>query len=199
MKPRIVWTLIVSVEFMTEQELLRLMGVIENAGVWLSVLAWFWVAAGAVAMAYVLRNEGRHAVWRAAAIVGVVALVANLGDYFVTLWVTPDLRLEPNPLGRNVLEHFGRQVAKWYGLTGKILVSILAGQMFAFYLGNHERLFPAQARSFPEFLLRMGNRSRTFRARLAAFFTVFSFFFCWGSAVLLLHRLFELAGPLGAS
>lgn len=110
-------------------------------------------------------------------IVGAVALVANLADYFVTLSVTPDLSLEANPLGRNVLEHYGLQVAKWYGLTGKILVSILAGQMFAFYLANRERLFPTQARSFPEFLFRMGNCSKTVCARFVAFFTVFCFFF----------------------
>lgn len=166
-----------SLELTAEQKLLELLAAIEHVGVWLSVCAWFSVAVGAVAMVHVLRHERRRGIWRAAAIVGAVALVANLADYFVTLSVTPDLSLEANPLGRNVLEHYGLRAAKWYGLTGKILVSILAGQMFAFYLANRDRLFPAQARSFAEFLFRMGNRSKTICARFVAFFTAFCFFF----------------------
>lgn len=162
---------------MTEEGLLSLLAAIEGVGVWLSVLAWFTVAGGAVAMCYVLRHERRRAVWVAAAIVGVVALVANMADYVVTLYRTPDLGLEANPLGRNVVKHFGLEMAKWYGLTGKIFVSILAGQMFAFYLANRERLFPIQAGSLTEFILRMGNRSNTLRERLVASFTIFCFFF----------------------
>ncbi|MFQ5539590.1 MAG: hypothetical protein ACE5FB_04265 [Candidatus Binatia bacterium] len=162
---------------MTEEGLLSLLAVIEGVGVWLSVLAWFTVAGGAVAMCYVLRHERRRAIWVAAAIVGVVALVANMADYVVTLYRTPDLGLEANPLGRNVVKHFGLEMAKWYGLTGKIFVSILAGQMFAFYLANRERLFPIQAGSLTEFILRMGNRSNTLRERLVASFTIFCFFF----------------------
>jgi len=162
---------------MLEERLLRLLASIEQVGVWLSILAWISAAAGAVVMAYVLRNEKRRAMWVPAVIVGAVALVANLADYVITLHVTPDLALEANPLGRNVVEHFGLCAAKWYGLTGKILVSIIAGQMFAYYLANRERLFPTQAGSFPEFLIRMGNRSTTVRERLLASFTVFCFFF----------------------
>ncbi len=162
---------------MLEDELFRLLSTIERIGVWLSILAWVTVAGGAVAMAYVLRHETRRAVWTAAAIVGIVALLANLTDYFVTLYRSPDLALEANPLWRNIVDSFGLLVAKWYGLTGKFLVSVLAGQMFAFYLSNQERLFPVRAASFPQFLLRMGNRSRTLRERFVGLFTVFAFFF----------------------
>jgi uncharacterized protein with PQ loop repeat len=162
---------------MTEERLLSLLAVIEGVGVWLSVLAWFTVAGGAVAMFYVLRHERRRAVWVTAAIVGGVALVANMADYVVTLYRTPDLGLEANPLWHNVVEYFGLEMAKWYGLTGKIFVSILAGQMFAFYQANRERLFPVQAGSLTEFLFRMGNRSNTLRERLVASFTIFCFFF----------------------
>ncbi len=162
---------------MTEEGLLSLLAVIEGVGVWLSVLAWFTVAGGAVAMVYILRTEKRRVVWVAAAIVGAVALLANMADYVVTLYRTPDLGLEMNPLWRNVVDHFGLVVAKWYGLTGKIFVSIVAGQMFAFYLANRERLFPVEARSLPQFLLRMGNRSKTLRERFVALFTIFCFFF----------------------
>ncbi|MFQ5847977.1 MAG: hypothetical protein ACE5IQ_09975 [Candidatus Methylomirabilales bacterium] len=162
---------------MAEDQLLRLLAMIEQAGVWLSVLAWFSVAGGTAAMSYVLRTEKRRGVWVAAGIVGGVALVANLADYVVTLYRTPNLGLEANPLWHNVVEHFGVWVAKWYGLTGKIFVSILAGQMFAFYLANRKRLFPVRAGSLTEFLFRIGNRSKTLRERLAALFTVFAFFF----------------------
>ena len=162
---------------MTEEGLLSLLAVIEGVGVWLSVLAWVSAAAGTVAMVYILRTEKRRAVWVAAAIVGGVALVANMADYVVTLYRTPDLSLEMNPLWRNVVDHVGLVVAKWYGLTGKIFVSIVAGQMFAFYLANRERLFPVGARSLPQFLLRMGNRSQTIRERFVALFTIFCFFF----------------------
>ncbi len=162
---------------MTEEGLLSLLAVIEQAGVWLSVLAWFTVAGGAVAMVYILRTEKRRVVWVAAAIVGAVALLANMADYVVTLYRTPDLGLEMNPLWRNVVDHFGLVVAKWYGLTGKIFVSIVAGQMFAFYLANRERLFPVEARSLLQFLLRMGNRSKTLRELFVALFTIFCFFF----------------------
>ncbi len=106
-----------------------------------------------------------------------LALTANLVDYFVTLRISPDLALEANPLWRNVVDRWGLRVAKWYGLTGKILVSLLAGQMFAFFLSNLHRLYPTRARSLAEFLRRMGDRSKTRRERLAALFTLFAFFF----------------------
>jgi len=160
-----------------EERLFQLLSVVEEAGVWLSVLAWCTVVGGVITLAYVLRNEKRGAVWAPASVVGAVALVANLTDYFVTLSLSPDLSLEANPLWRNVVDQYGLAVAKWYGLTGKIFVSVLAAQMMAFYLSNRERLFPAYASSLYEFLLRLGNRSKTLRERLAALFTLFAFFF----------------------
>jgi hypothetical protein len=162
---------------MLETELLRLMAMIEQVGVWPAVLAWITAVVVPLIMAYVLRTEKRRTVWVAAAIVGVVALVANLADYVVTLHMTPDLNLEANPLWRNVVDHFGLTVAKWYGVTGKICVSIAAGQMFAFCLVNRARLFPREAGSLPQFLGRLGTRPETFRERIVALFTEFAFFF----------------------
>ena len=162
---------------MLEEELYGLLAWIEKAGLWLSVLAWLTVAAGATVMAYVLRRERRRAIWLVVVIVGAVALAANLADYVVTLFRSPDLSLEANPLWSIVVDRWGLGPAKLYGLTGKFLVSILAGQMFGFYLSNRERLFPARAGSVPEFLRQMGNRSRNPRERLAALFTLFAFFF----------------------
>jgi len=162
---------------MLEEELFRLLENLERLGVWPSVLAWLTVAGGCVAMAFVLRHEKRRGVWIAGAVAGAVALTANLADYFVTLEISPNLDLEANPLWRTVVDRWGLAVAKWYGLTGKLFVSLLAGQMFAFFLSNLHRLYPEEAGSLAEFLLRLGDRSKTRRERLVALFTLFAFFF----------------------
>ncbi len=160
-----------------EEGFFRFLEWLERLGVWLSLLAWLTVAGGVLAVAVPLRHERRLAVWVAALIVGLSAAVANLVDYRVTLALSPDLSLEANPLWRNVIDTYGLEIAKAYGLSGKILVSILAGLMFAFYLSNVARLFPKQATSPVEFLRRLGDRSENRRERLLALFTMFSFFF----------------------
>ena len=163
---------------MADDLLFRLLALLERLGVWLAVVAWLAIALGAAAMAYVLRNE-KVTIWRRASLVGVLALAANLADYFATLQRSPDLTFEANPLWRNVVDHFGLRIAKWYGLTGKVFVSVLAAQMFAFYLSQRETIYPAQARSLLHFLMRMGSRARTFRERLLGLFSIFAFFFAW--------------------
>ena len=163
---------------MGEDSLFRLLALLERLGFWLAVVAWLAIALGVAAMAYVLRNE-RVSIWRRASLVGILALAANLADYFVTLRHSPDLFLEANPLWRNIVDHFGLRMAKWYGLTGKVFVSVLAAQMFAFYLGHRETIYPPHARSLLQFLMRMGSRARTFRERLLGLFTIFAFFFAW--------------------
>ncbi len=160
-----------------EEWFFRFLEWLERLGVWLSLAAWLTVAAGVVGMAILLRRERRLAVWLAAAVVGLSAAVANLVDYRVTLAISPDLSLEANPLWRNVIDTFGLEIAKAYGMSGKILVSILAGLMFAFYLSNVARLFPKQAASPVEFLRRLGDGSENRRERLLALFTMFAFFF----------------------
>ena len=163
---------------MTDELLFRFLALLERLGVWLAVVAWLAIALGAAAMAYVLRKE-RASIWRCASLVGILALAANLADYFVTLHRSPDLTFEANPLWRNVVDHFGLRIAKCYGLSGKFFVSVLAAQMFAFYLSQRETIYPAQARSLLHFLMQMGSRARTFRERLLGLFTIFAFFFAW--------------------
>ena len=163
---------------MAEDFLFRLLAWVERLGVWLAVVAWLAVVFGSAAMAYLLRKE-RTSTWLRASLVGIVALAANLADYFVTLRHSPDLAFEANPLWRNVVDHFGLRIAKWYGLTGKLFVSVLAAQMFAFYLSRRETIYPTQARSLLHFLLRMGTRAHTFRERVLGLFTIFAFFFAW--------------------
>ena len=187
---------------MFEEGLFRLLSVLERLGLWPSIVAWLVVASGCVVMAFALRAERRLATWIPAAVVAGVALAANLTDYMVTLALSPDLAAEANPLWRNVLDAWGLQVAKWYGLTGKLFVSVLAGQMFAFYLANLSRLYPRRARSLVEFLRKMGDRSNTLGDRALALFTLFAFFFAgiqllyfyiaflnWLDGAPILHRL----------
>lgn len=162
---------------MSDQTLFRLLEWIQRWGVWLSWLAWLTVFLGAIAMGWALRRERSPAAWRAAAIVASLAVVAHLTDYLVTLHRSPDLALEANPLWRNIVYQYGLTIAKWYGLTGKILVSIIAGEMAAFYVAQRRRLFPVQADGFAAFVSGLGTRSRTLRDRLAALFTLFCFFF----------------------
>ena len=110
---------------------------------------------------------------RAADQPGVIAFPC--GNQWIAVLMS--LRWEANPLWRNVVDRFGLTTAKWYGMTGKIFVSVLAAQMVAFYLINRELLFPVQPCSPLEFLARMGSRARTLRERLLGLFTIFAFFF----------------------
>lgn len=162
---------------MADEYLIRVLAWVESWGVWLSWVAWLTVSLGSVAMAHVLRRQARPVAWRPALVVGGLALAAHMADYFITLERSPDLALELNPLWRNVLNAAGLTVAKWYGLTGKIFLSILAAQMTAFYLADRERLYPESARDFTGFVRALGERSRSWRDRAAALFTVFAFFF----------------------
>ncbi|MDP9268291.1 MAG: hypothetical protein M3P27_08200 [Acidobacteriota bacterium] len=163
---------------MADDALLRVLAWVESWGVWLSWLAWATVFSGAIAMVRATREVRGVRIWTAALVVTALGIVAHMADYVITLRRSPDLALELNPLWRNVLLHYGLGVAKWYGLTGKLLVSVLAGQMTAFYLGNRMRLFPRAAGvAASDFVRHMGERSTTWRERSAALFTIFAFFF----------------------
>ena len=163
---------------MSDDLLIRLLAWVEGWGVWLSWLAWATVFFGALAMLRATRGVRGRRIWMWAFVVTALAVVAHLADYWITLRRSPDLALELNPLWRNVVTRYGLGWAKWYGLTGKLLVSVLAGQMTAFYLGNRARLFPREsAAGLPGFLRRMGERSAGWRERAAALFTIFAFFF----------------------
>lgn len=163
---------------MADELLMRVLAWIESWGVWLSWLAWATVFLGALAMLRATRGVRGARRWTAAFIVTALGVVAHLADYFITLERSPDLALELNPLWRNIVTHYGLGVAKWYGLTGKLLVSLIAGQMTVFYLANRSRLFPRAAGLAPRaFFSHLGERSTTWRERAAALFTIFAFFF----------------------
>jgi hypothetical protein len=163
---------------MSDELLTRVLAWVESWGVWLSGLAWATVFFGALGMLRATRGIRGVGVWTAAFVVSLLGVIAHLTDYWITLHRSPDLALELNPLWRNVVTHYGLGVAKWYGLTGKLLVSMLAGQMTAFYLANRLRLFPrAGGLGFASFVRHMGERSTSWRERGLALFTVFAFFF----------------------
>jgi len=86
-------------------------------------------------MALVLRRLHRVR-WRGAVIVGLLALAAHLADYFVTLYITPDLVLEANPIWRIAIRSFGLTAAKVYAFTGKVGLSVLSAQLFAWFVSR---------------------------------------------------------------
>src|SRR4051812_24477446 len=163
---------------MADELLARLLAWIEGWGVWLSWLAWATVFFGAIAMLRATRAVRGWKIWTAALVVTLLAIAAHMADYAITLQRSPDLALEMNPLWLNIVRHYGLGAAKWYGLTGKLLVSVLAGQMTAFYLGNRSRLFPrAGGLGTWGFVRHIGERSAGWRERGSALFTIFAFFF----------------------
>jgi len=162
---------------MSDRTLIESISVVEQLGVGLPLLAWVGVVLAVGAMSFALRHERRVAVYAAGAGAAVLAFAGHLADYLVTLHRSPDPSLAANALWRATVDGFGIEAAKVYGLSGRILVSILAGQMFAFYLANARRLYPRRAGSFLEFALRLGNRARTASQRALAVLTWSAFLF----------------------
>ncbi|MBL8957653.1 MAG: hypothetical protein JNK82_43160 [Myxococcaceae bacterium] len=99
------------------------------------MLAWLTVFGAVVAMAFVLRRLPRVR-WGPALVVGALALAAHLLDYLVTLYITPDLALEANPLWRIAVRAFGLWPAKVYAFTGKVGLSVFSAQLFAWFLSR---------------------------------------------------------------
>jgi len=90
-------------------------------------------------------------------LVGGTALIAHLLDYSITLKVSPDLFLEANPIWRAVIDRMGLSFAIWYGLTGKIILSILSFECFAYYMIQRETLLPEKIDGFVSFLRNFGK------------------------------------------
>jgi hypothetical protein len=148
---------------------------VETLGLPLAVGAWLTVFGGALAMLLVLRRSGSlRGHWGPAALVGIAALAAHLLDYAVTLRISPTLGAEGNPIWRIAIEHFGLGWAKLYGLTGKLLLSILSFELFCFYRIQRARLFPERADGFRSFWRGLGvvsgKRARVHWPNLLNFF-----------------------------
>jgi len=149
----------------------------EVFGLPLSILAWVTVFIGSIIMGIVLRKHPFRGKVNAAIIVGVVSLLAHLSDYIVTLQITPDLSLEANPLWRNVVDDLGLSIAKWYGLTGKLMLAILSFEFYAYYLLKRERLFPERAENLSSFIRKFGKSETGAKINFGSMANYFSFMF----------------------
>lgn len=143
-------------------------------GVPLVVLAWGSVLAASVVMIFVLKRYDLRKYLVRALVVGVISLAAHMIDYFGTLHVCPDLSFEANPIWCVVVETMGLTLARWYGLTGKVLLSVLGFELFAYYLVQRVALLPAEAKNLVDFWARFGQPSESSRwirwARIRNFF-----------------------------
>jgi hypothetical protein len=151
------------------QVLERIFSLVSRLGFPLIVCAWIVTAAAVIVMARVLKRSLRAAVTIPSLIVGGISLAAHLLDYLGTLKITPDLAVEANPIWRIVVERLGLAVARWYGLTGKIMLAVLSFEFFAYYLVSRSRLLPAAARGFSDFWKKYGQSAHP-GTRLANFF-----------------------------
>jgi hypothetical protein len=135
-------------------------GLIEAIGLPIAIAAWVTVFGGAVLLGLLLRRYSLNREWLPALVVGAAALAAHLLDYLVTLRLSPDLGAEANPIWRIVIDRWGLGPAKLYGLSGKILLSIIAFELYALYLRQRESLFPGWAAGFIDFWRRFGSGPR---------------------------------------
>jgi hypothetical protein len=151
---------------------------VAQLGLPLAITAWFSVFFTCIAMAFVLKRYSLRGRLRAPIIVAILSLAAHLADYFVTLKMSPDLSLEVNPIWVIVLEKMGLTIAKWYGLTGKIMLAVLSFEFFALYLIKRETLFPENATGFISFCKNLGRRgNKTKLVRLSNLTVLFLYLF----------------------
>lgn len=150
---------------------------VQQLGRPLAVAAWLTVFVASVGLGALVRRRDLTGCWPASLAVGGAGLVAHLADYVLTLKITPDLSAEANPIWRVVVETWGLELAKWYGLTGKLLLCVISAELFLLYLSGRAALLPKQAASFGEFVQGFGASSR------------------WGSIASVFSFLFALLGP----
>jgi hypothetical protein len=156
---------------------------VEKVGWTLVILPWCSVFFGFIAMVFVLKRHSMKGRWLPSFIVGFIALAGHLLDYFVTIRLCPTLSAEANPIWNVVVEKLGLTVAKWYGFTGKVLLSFLSFQFFAYFLIQREKLLPEGTKSFIDFWNQFGMRKG--KKALLRFGNLINFF----------SFLFALSGP----
>lgn len=157
--------------------------IIARLGMPLIILAWFSVFAASVFMIFIIKRYHLRNHIITALIVGIISLIAHLVDYFGTLGISPDLSFEANPIWRIVVENMGLSLARWYGLTGKVLLSILSFEFFIYYLAQREKLLPSQSVNLVDFWNHFGVPTES--SRILRFSRIKNFF----------AYLFGLIGP----
>lgn len=163
--------------------------VVQRLGLPLAIAAWLAVFGGAIVLGLILRTVDTRGTWPLALAIGALGLSAHLLDYFVTLRITPDLSLEANPLWRVIIDRFGLGFARVYGLTGKVLLSVLSTQLFAWHLSHRASLFPVAATGPLDFIKQLGlgaPRLGNIRSFFAFSFALFGpyFFYITGMNVI---------------
>lgn len=131
----------------------------------------------AAALLYSIQFEKRKKVWIAGGIFMLIALTANLADYFGTLQASPDLALEVSPIWNGLIADTSFEFARIFAFCGKVFVSLLAGASFIFYLQNIEKLAPLKPCSPETLVFHLGERCSNFEKQWLPFVTVLSFYF----------------------
>jgi hypothetical protein len=157
----------------------NLLSMFEKFGLPLGISAWIAVCAGAVGMGMVLKKSFKRDILIPSLIVGSLSLVSHILDYFITIRISPDLQSEGNPIWRIIIDHFGVDFAKVYGFTGKIFLSILSFEFFAYYLIQRETLFPKDSDTFTDFWCRFGNNCSKSLINWQSVLNLFSFCFAF--------------------
>jgi hypothetical protein len=161
----------------SETRFLNFVESLEQFGSALAIGETLGTAAIAGLIAWNIRTEKSRKIWLAGGLFALIALAANMGDYFGTLQMSPDLALEVSPIWNGLLKDTGLDFAKFFGLFGKIFVSIMAGASLVFYLRNLHVLMPKQQQPLSTLIFHLGERCSSFRERCLQFGTVFAFYF----------------------
>ena len=137
--------------------LFRAYDLVERIGAPVAIAAWLTVFLGSIGMAWALRRHALRPHLGRAIVLGLVTMAAHASDIGTTLYVSPDLALEGNPIWLVVVERWGLGFALAYGATGKFLLGVLNVEMYLWYRVTRHGLFPAEASGFREFARRLGD------------------------------------------
>lgn len=138
--------------------LFRAFDLVERIGAPIAIAAWLTVFLGSLGLAWVLKGHSLRPHVVPAVILGVVTMTAHASDILVTLKISPDLALEGNPIWLVVVEAWGLDFAILYGYSGKFLLGVLNIELFLWYRATRDRVYPADASGFGDFVRRLGER-----------------------------------------
>lgn len=161
----------------SETRFLDFVASLENYGTALAVAETLLTTGVAAAILWNIRNEQRKSIWIIGGLFTLIALAANLGDYFGTLQLSPDLDMEVSPIWNGLLKDTGMDFARLFGLCGKTFVSCMAGACLMFYLRNVQSLATNKKESLKTMLVHLGEKHNAPKHRFLQFATVLSFYF----------------------
>ncbi len=151
--------------------------IVAKFGIVVIIAAWLSVFVMAVVMIFVLRHHSMQGIWLRSTLAGSLSLFAHMLDFFTTLKVSPDLAFEANPIWCLVVGNMGLTLAHWYGFTGKLLLSVLSFQFFAYYLLQRKSLLPEHTSNFLSFWQNFGLKKHGRGLSFANLKNFFAFLF----------------------